>query len=162
MLDVMMKTASIRVLPGLAIMGLLGCRPDVPHPVSSESDDTCRKCHLGDGRAGAPSSGHGKGKSGCTSCHDTTSRGTYPALMPHRGGDEANCVLCHKDGAIGAPISKHVAEADCYTCHEAAEYGAWPPTVPLEVSPQDDETCLRCHPDAKHPERKSCTTCHKI
>jgi hypothetical protein len=142
----------------LAVFAVGGCHPDVPHPVATDSDQYCRKCHSGSGRAGAPGA---HDKSGCTSCHDTTTRDVYPALMPHRGGSQADCILCHEDGTIGAPITPHIQEANCYTCHEAADYGSWPPAVPHQVTLLDDQVCLSCHIDSKHPERQSCHTCHK-
>jgi hypothetical protein len=138
-----------------------GCHPGIPHPIAFVSDQYCLKCHSGSGRAGAPSSGHDKDKSGCTSCHNTAARGVYPALMAHRGGEPVNCILCHKDGTMDAPISKHLEEADCYTCHEAHDYGSWPPAVPHQVTLLDDQACRACHTDSKHPERQSCHTCHK-
>jgi hypothetical protein len=135
----------------------LGCADKIPHPIASESDSYCKTCHAGSGRAGAPG-GH---KSGCTLCHGSRARGPYPALMPHRGGDPADCKRCHQDGTIGAPLARHLDQTDCYTCHQAPEYGAWPPAVPHQVTSFSDQSCLDCHGDSKHPERPSCQTCHQ-
>ena len=144
-------------VPWLAMIAA-SCHPDIPHPVSSTSDESCVRCHAG--RAGAPSSGHND-RSGCTSCHDVTVLGEYPALMPHRGGDEASCLLCHKDGTDGAVVTSHVGETDCYTCHEAPDYGPWPPSVSHMVTSPADASCLACHGDIDHQEQPSCLACHK-
>ena len=104
----------------LAASTAYGCHhgPDIPHAIGSESDEYCEKCHTSAGRAGAPASPHGAGKSGCVECHDVTARATYPAPMPHKAGSEDTCASCHQNGTSGAPVSRHIGEADCLTCHK--------------------------------------------
>jgi 5-methylcytosine-specific restriction endonuclease McrA len=140
-----------------ALVALLGCKPDIPHAISSRTDTYCRTCHTG--RAGAPAS---HDKAGCVSCHDVTAEGAYPEIMPHRGGELERCSLCHRDGAIDAGVAKHLDESDCYTCHQAAEYGPYPPGIAHEVEQQDRASCLLCHEDLDHAERESCLGCHGI
>ncbi len=77
------RTSALRqAMAGLWVTAAVGCHPDIPHPISAESDQYCKKCHAGPGRAGALSSGHDEDKTGCTSCHKVTARGPYPALIP--------------------------------------------------------------------------------
>ena len=140
-----------------ATLVLLGCTPDIPHPIESRTDEYCRTCHVG--RAGAPSS---HDKTGCVSCHESTSTGPYPAVMPHPGGEPGQCSLCHRDGTADAAVTPHLAESDCYSCHQAPEYESWPRAIPHEVDAQDRASCLDCHKDIDHPDRPNCTDCHRI
>lgn len=144
----------------MAALGLfvsMGCAPEVPHPVSSKTDESCRTCHTG--RAGAPEA---HDKTGCVSCHEVTSSGTYPALMPHRGGEVERCSLCHRDGTADASVSRHIQERDCYSCHQAEEYGPYPPTVSHEVESPEPSNCLECHKTLSHSQRLGCLDCHAI
>ena len=109
------------------------------------------------GRAGAPSSHN---RSGCVSCHDVTTTGPYPKLMRHRGGDLAQCQLCHRNGTADAPKAQHLEEVDCYTCHQATDYGPWPPGVPHDVTDSRSASCLDCHGNLKHAARPTCVNCH--
>ncbi len=138
-------------------LAAVACAPDIPHPISSRTDAYCRTCHTG--RSGAPGS---HDKTGCVSCHDVTAEGTYPALMPHRGGDLERCALCHRDGTIDAAVTRHLDQSDCYSCHQAAEYGPYPPAIAHEVDTPERESCLRCHTQLAHSDRERCMDCHGI
>jgi hypothetical protein len=139
-----------------AVLLLLACAPDVPHAVGSKTDNSCLVCHSG--RAGAPKA---HDKTGCVSCHDASTVGTYPTLMSHRGGEADRCSLCHVDGTAKAPVTKHIRESDCYTCHQAPEYGTYPPAVAHALDSTDRASCLGCHQDLDHSERELCLTCHE-
>ena len=141
---------------GFAVAGV-ACTPDIPHPISSRTDAYCRTCHTG--RAGAPGA---HDKTGCVSCHAVIGEGTYPELMPHRGGELERCSLCHRDGTLDAGVTRHLEEQDCYTCHQAAEYGPYPPAIAHEVEKQERESCLECHKELDHAERERCVDCHGI
>ena len=145
----------------LAAVGLVifGCGPDIPHPVNSTADNYCRTCH--DGRAGAPASGH-EDRTGCADCHGVQDWSPFPALMPHPGGDETRCYLCHEDGTFDAKATTHMAESRCYACHQAPDYLPWPSSIPHAVAATDAPACLVCHTDIDHKERDSCTTCHAM
>jgi len=58
------------------LLAAVACQPSIPHPIGSQSDQYCNRCHSGSGRTRA--SGHGD-KKGCTSCHKAMSRGPHPA-----------------------------------------------------------------------------------
>ncbi|HQP35142.1 MAG TPA: hypothetical protein PLI95_08185 [Polyangiaceae bacterium] len=152
------------VLRAVALVTLLtGCGghdgSDIPHAVASDADDYCRNCHAG--RAGAPKSSH-NGRDGCASCHEVGTTGLYPAKMPHVGGDEADCALCHATGTAGASRATHLSETGCYSCHQAPSYAPWPPPTPHSASSTADATCNACHGQAHNGERSSCVTCHRL
>jgi hypothetical protein len=148
-------------LPWLVLFALTGCGDDgsdVPHPVQSRADAECLKCHSR--RDVAKVSDHND-KSDCVSCHEVKSTGTYPAVMPHTGGDVNQCKLCHQSDTAGVVVTGHIGEVDCYTCHTAPEYGTWPPATGHSVTATDDATCLSCHSDVSHKDRVGCATCHE-
>jgi predicted small lipoprotein YifL len=143
------------------VFTLAGCGhdgPDVPHPVESRSDADCVKCHSR--RDLAPVGDHND-KSDCAACHAVKSTGTYPALMPHKGGDEDLCTFCHQSGIAGAAVTRHIGETDCYACHKAPDYGIWPPAIGHSVTASDDASCLSCHSSVAHEDRTGCADCHK-
>lgn len=146
---------------GFAAFAAVACGhgPDIPHPVSATDDEYCMNCHSG--RADVPETGHDRDETDCTACHEVTDRGTYPAPMPHRGGAEGKCVLCHLDGSYGASPTSHLRETDCYSCHEALQYGPWPPASPHPRISQDEAGCLACHSELEHGERPACIACHE-
>ncbi len=143
---------------GLALL-LCGCHPAIPHRIAAINSDYCQRCHVG--RAGAPRSGHRNMRDTCTACHKILVWGLYPALMPHRGGNESACSLCHQRGALGAKPVGHLGEAGCYSCHQARDYGDWPPAMPHELGVWQGGPCRSCHIDLKHGEQPSCATCHR-
>jgi nitrate reductase cytochrome c-type subunit len=43
-----------------------------------------------------------------------------PPLIPHQVSEDANgeaCLVCHKGGANGAPITPHAMRLNCTQCH---------------------------------------------
>ena len=46
-----------------------------------------------------------------------------PPMVPHRIDDKtsATCLVCHRDGLNGAPVSPHPIRLDCTQCHGQGE-----------------------------------------
>jgi len=113
-----------------------------------------------------------------------------PPTVPHDMGPDMNeCLLCHGDPEMGAPLTPHPTQLRCRQCHlPAAEdaplfrgnrlEGLRPPERSPRVQPSGPpliphpillrENCLACHaPEARedvigtsHPERLRCQQCH--
>ncbi len=145
----------------LGLSGALGCGgQDIPHPVSSTSDSSCRGCHEA-GRVGATKCSHND-RSDCTSCHEVKTRGDFPGPMSHRGDDISTCANCHATGQAGAPRSSHLNEKDCYDCHVPSSYGPWPSAVPHPAKSSSDSSCGGCHASVHKDARSSCVSCHRL
>ncbi|MFQ6057288.1 MAG: c-type cytochrome [Anaerolineae bacterium] len=102
-----------------------------------------------------------------------------PPLIPHDLEGRDNCLMCHLEGTVGAPILPHDhagrTNEDCRRCHVAGArpivvgVALPPPQVPHELKGRED--CLMCHklgvgqapryPD-DHAGRSSevCLACH--
>ena len=115
--------------------------------------------------------------------------GAPPAISHDAGPDMNECLLCHGDPDMGAPLTPHPTRLRCRQCHVASNETAgefraskfvglpWPGRSP-KVQPNGPrliphpillrEKCLACHaPDARedvvsttHPERLRCRQCH--
>lgn len=113
-----------------------------------------------------------------------------PPTAPHdMGADMNECLLCHGDPEMGAPLTPHPTRLRCRQCHlPAAEdvplfrgnrlAGLLPPGRAPRLQPSGPpviphplllrENCLACHaPEARddvinttHPERLRCQQCH--
>ena len=46
-----------------------------------------------------------------------------PPMVPHRIDDKtsAACLVCHRDGVNGAPVTPHPVRLDCTQCHGQGE-----------------------------------------
>lgn len=115
--------------------------------------------------------------------------GAPPAVPHDLGPDMSDCLLCHGDPDMGAPLTPHPTRLRCRQCHVAAEeevtafranqlvglpppgraprvQPAGPPLIPHAVLLR--ENCLACHdPELSkeiipttHPERLRCRQCH--
>ena len=114
-----------------------------------------------------------------------------PPMISHDAGPDMNdCLVCHGEEDLGAPLTPHPTRLGCRQCHaafdeEAGEFrsnsfkGLPPPSRRSDrVQPQVPpvmphpvllrEKCLVCHgPEAReevisttHPERLRCRQCH--
>jgi cytochrome c-type protein NapB len=116
--------------------------------------------------------------------------GAPPTISHDAGPDMNDCMVCHRDEDMGAPLTPHPTRLRCRQCHvgvddEAGEFQSnrfkglplpseradrvqsqAPPVMPHPALLR--EKCLVCHaPDARedvistsHPERLRCRQCH--
>ena len=115
--------------------------------------------------------------------------GAPPAAPHDLGPDRGDCLLCHGDPDMGAPLTPHPTRLRCQQCHVAAEeevpafranklvgllppgrapraQPAGPPLIPHAILLR--ENCLACHDSelgkeiipTTHPERLRCRQCH--
>jgi nitrate reductase cytochrome c-type subunit len=57
---------------------------------------------------------------------DAMSAENEPPVIPHRIADNANgsdCLVCHKSGLNGAPVTPHPLRVNCTQCHVRSDLG---------------------------------------
>ena len=103
--------------------------PVTPHDL--EGKENCAMCHGGEGMMGAtamPANHEGIANANCQLCHSKASpmqtAAGAPTAIPHDMEGKENCVMCHKDGVMGAakmPDSHAELKVEnCTTCHAKA------------------------------------------
>lgn len=121
--------------------------PAIPHPEETEGSpfEDCVACH----RAGVgvatlmPADHQAHENQDCRGCHVAT--GPAAPAGPHpeetEGTPFEDCVFCHREGLVGAPVmpDDHQAytNAECTTCHGTTT----PPSIPHLF----ERTCQDCH-----------------
>jgi nitrate reductase cytochrome c-type subunit len=61
-----------------------------------------------------------------------------PPLIPHQVSEDANgeaCLVCHKGGANGAPITPHAMRLNCTQCHVTK--------LPIDRKPAERKGCSK-------------------
>lgn len=107
---------------------------------------------------------------------------TIPAVagVPHVTAGFEKCLVCHRDGLIGAtrvPAS-HTGRSDdtCLACHRQwavpVAIDTLPPQAPATHAGRTESTCRACHDSgatpgatqtpSSHVGRADCLTCHKL
>jgi len=131
----------------------------------------CAGCHLdGTGTIGLdaipvmahPLEGWGK----CTACHAPEK--LVDTAPGHKGIHASECTVCHKPGALLAPLSRPHRENQntaCLSCHGTATA-----PLPTDMSHRKEATCWLCHrlptiepPVPAHqtaPGETDCRSCH--
>jgi DmsE family decaheme c-type cytochrome len=132
---------------------------------SSQADQTCLGCHMGDEtHTGRISGTHAKQGISCLACHQVHADGGHALVTRTNEAVNAQCSACHRNAwaSFQKPSGHRLAmnAMNCVDCHNP--HGETRATV-------NEPTCFRCHGDKRGPftfehapiRLEGCGACHQ-